>query len=158
MQYGSFGDPAMGGDDTLEAQREAEALQRVVAKTTKSVPCPSAHPPLLGGARQNSGLTHVGSNMVDVFEIAPHDVLTRAGGNPTPFAYAGQGARVARYQHLVSRLDADHEGGIRVDWLTDEEDALDSQSNRPASIKTLPEENGGATLVGTFADAAAAMQ
>lgn len=36
MQYGSFNDPAMGGDDTLEAQREHEALQRVVAKTSKS--------------------------------------------------------------------------------------------------------------------------
>ncbi|KAF4507352.1 hypothetical protein G6O67_005996 [Ophiocordyceps sinensis] len=137
MQYGSFGDPAMGGDDSLEAQREAEALQRVVAKTS--------------------------NNMVDVFEIAPHDTLTRAGGNPTPFAYAGQGARVARYQHLVSRLSADRDGeatGVRVDWLTDDDDALDSQSNsnRPASIKTLPDDDGGVTLVGTFADAAAAMQ
>ncbi|KAM4063205.1 late endosomal/lysosomal adaptor and MAPK and MTOR activator domain-containing protein [Hirsutella rhossiliensis] len=138
MAYGSFGDPAMGGDDTLEAQREAEALQRVVAKTS--------------------------NNMVDVFEIAPHDMLTRAGANPTPFAYAGQGSRVARYQHLVSKLNADHDGdaaGVRVDWLADDDgaaDALDSQSNRPASIKTLSEDNGGDTLVGTFADAAAAMQ
>lgn len=36
-QYGSFGEPALSGDDTLEAQRENEALQRVVAKTSKSV-------------------------------------------------------------------------------------------------------------------------
>lgn len=39
MQYGSFGDAAMGGDDTVEAQRENEALQRVVAKTSKFVAC-----------------------------------------------------------------------------------------------------------------------
>jgi hypothetical protein len=37
VQYGSFGEPAMSGDDTVEAQRESEALQRVVAKTSKSV-------------------------------------------------------------------------------------------------------------------------
>ncbi|KJZ73793.1 hypothetical protein HIM_06911 [Hirsutella minnesotensis 3608] len=145
MQYGSFGDAA--GDDTLEAQRETEALQRVVAKTSKSV---------LYGHETNAWLTSP-SNMVDVFEIAPHDTLTRGG---TPFAYAGQGARVARYQHLVSKLSADDEAdaaGVRIDWLAEDDDAADVQSDRPASIKTLPEENGG-TLVGTFADAAAAMQ
>ncbi|PHH85970.1 hypothetical protein CDD83_10926 [Cordyceps sp. RAO-2017] len=132
MQYGSFGDAALGGDDTLEAQRETEALQRVVAKTS--------------------------NNMVDVFEIAPHDILTR-GGTTTPFAYAGQGARVARYQHLVSKLSTDENGdaaGVRVDWLA-EDDGADLQNRRPASIKTLQDDNAG-PLVGTFADAAAAMQ
>lgn len=34
MQYGSFGDQVTE-NDTLEAQRENEALQRVVAKTSK---------------------------------------------------------------------------------------------------------------------------
>ncbi|KAK2594195.1 hypothetical protein QQS21_008084 [Conoideocrella luteorostrata] len=131
MQYGSFNDPAMSCDDTLEAQREHEALQRVVAKTS--------------------------NNMVDVFEIGPHDSSNR-GGTSTPFAYAGQGARVARYQHLVSKLSAEDENashGVKVDWLTDDEN-LEMQSNRPASINTL-EDNGG-PLVGTFADAAAAMK
>ena len=37
LQYGSFGDPTMGGDETIEGQRESEALQRVLAKTSKSV-------------------------------------------------------------------------------------------------------------------------
>lgn len=38
MQYGSFGDAALNGEgDTAEAQRENEALQRVVAKTSKLV-------------------------------------------------------------------------------------------------------------------------
>ncbi|POR33840.1 Uncharacterized protein TPAR_05960 [Tolypocladium paradoxum] len=131
MQYGSFGDPAMGGDDTVEAQRENEALQRVVAKTS--------------------------NNMVDVFEIAPHD--SSRGSTSTPFAYAGQGARVARYQHLVSKLSADEDGdaaGVRVDWLA-EDDVDELQGNGPESIQTLVDGNGG-PLVGTFADAAAAMQ
>jgi hypothetical protein len=35
MQYGSFGDQGLTENDTLEAQRESEALQRVVAKTSK---------------------------------------------------------------------------------------------------------------------------
>lgn len=38
MQYGSFGDQAINGEnDTLEAQRENEALQRVIAKTSEYV-------------------------------------------------------------------------------------------------------------------------
>ncbi|GAO14650.1 hypothetical protein UVI_02009020 [Ustilaginoidea virens] len=101
--------------------------------------------------------------MVDVFETGPHDTGGR-GGASTPFAYAGQGARVARYQHLVSKLNNDEEcfaHGVKVDWLTDDDDDddenLEMRSNRPASIKTLEDENGG-PLVGTFADAAAAMR
>lgn len=36
VQYGSFGDGALNGEgDTAEVQRENEALQRVVAKTSK---------------------------------------------------------------------------------------------------------------------------
>jgi hypothetical protein len=36
VQYGSFGDAALNGEgDTAEVQRENEALQRVVAKTSK---------------------------------------------------------------------------------------------------------------------------
>lgn len=38
MQYGSFGDQAINGEnDTLESQRENEALQRVIAKTSEYV-------------------------------------------------------------------------------------------------------------------------
>ncbi|KAI9150263.1 hypothetical protein HJFPF1_10022 [Paramyrothecium foliicola] len=131
MQYGSFGDGALNGDvDTNEAQREHEALQRVVAKTS--------------------------NNMVDIFEIAPQDPAVR--GSSTPFAYTGQGARVARYQHLVSKLNAEDDSslaGVKVDWLGDE-DTVEMQSNQPASIRTVHSDNG--PLVGTFADAAAAMK
>ncbi|KPM34489.1 hypothetical protein AK830_g12077 [Neonectria ditissima] len=131
MQYGSFGDQGLTGEnDTLEVQRENEALQRVVAKTS--------------------------NNMVDIFEIAPQENAAR--GASTPFAYAGQGARLARYQHLVSKLNAQSDApapGVKVDWLPEEE-TIEMQRNGPASIKTIDTEDG--PLVGTFADAAAAMQ
>ncbi|KAF4966227.1 hypothetical protein FSARC_6112 [Fusarium sarcochroum] len=132
MQYGSFGDQAISGEnDTLEAQRENEALQRVVAKTS--------------------------DNMVDIFDIAPQENVAR--GTTTPFAYAGQGARLARYQHLVSKLSSQGDNspvsGVKVDWLPEDE-TIEMQKNGPASIKTLESDKG--PLVGTFADAAAAMQ
>lgn len=131
MQYGSFGDQAMAGEnDTVEAQRENEALQRVVAKTS--------------------------NNMVDIFEIAPQDNPNH--GPTTPFAYAGQGARLARYQHLVSKLNAQGEspaGDVKVDWIPEDEN-IELNKKGPASIKTLESDDG--PLVGTFADAAAAMQ
>ncbi|KAL8399511.1 hypothetical protein RB594_000047 [Gaeumannomyces avenae] len=47
LHYGSFQQQMTGQDDQLEAQREIEALQRVVARTS--------------------------DNMVDIFEIAPQD-------------------------------------------------------------------------------------
>jgi hypothetical protein len=38
MQYGSFGDQSMNGEnETIETQRENEAIQTVVAKTSKYV-------------------------------------------------------------------------------------------------------------------------
>jgi hypothetical protein len=97
--------------------------------------------------------------MVDVFEIGPRDSSSR-GGTSTPFAYAGQGARVARYQHLVSKLSTEDElsaHGVKVDWLTDDDDDnLELRSNASPSIKTIDDDITG-PLVGTFADAAAAM-
>jgi hypothetical protein len=128
-QYGSFGDAALNSDDTLEAQRESEALQRVVAKTS--------------------------NNMVDIFEITPGESSTRTSSNA--FGYAGQGARVARYQHLISRLDSQDEAGtagVKVDWMG-EEDPGDNSTNNSA-VARPPADEG--PLVGTFADAAAAMR
>ncbi|KAF4998334.1 hypothetical protein FGRMN_3214 [Fusarium graminum] len=149
MQYGSFGDQAINGEnDTLESQRENEALQRVIAKTSEYV-------------REDRGfrkmLTQVDSNMVDIFDIAPQENVAR--GTTTPFAYAGQGARLARYQHLVSKLssqgDSNPVNGVKVDWLPEDE-TIEMRKNGPASIKTVESDDG--PLVGTFADAAAAMQ
>lgn len=96
-----------------------------------------------------------GSNMVDVFEIAPPLGVGRP--SPTNFAYAGQGARLARYQHLVAKLNADEDSaptGIKVGWL-DDDDTIEMQgNNRPATSSTV--EGSEDSLVGTFADAAAA--
>lgn len=91
--------------------------------------------------------------MVDVFEIAPPPGTGR--GSSTNFAYAGQGARLARYQHLVAKLNAEEDNqhtGIKVGWLADDE-TIEMHGNRPASVKS---ERGEDALVGTFADAAAA--
>ena len=95
--------------------------------------------------------------MVDIFEIAPQEPSTRSSST-TPFAYSGQGARVARYQHLVSKLSTDNDSpppGVKVDWLADD-DNIEMQRNRPASVKTADGDDD--PLVGTFADAAAAMK
>jgi hypothetical protein len=91
-----------------------------------------------------------GSNMVDVFEIAPQDATARRAPL-TSFAYAGQEARIVRYQHLLSKLGS---GGrddcVQVDWLPpQEDDSIDCGE----IVKRESDE----PLVGTFADAAAAM-
>lgn len=94
--------------------------------------------------------------MVDIFAIAPQDSTPR--GTTTPFAYAGQGARLARYQHLISKLNTQDDSpptGVKVDWLPEEE-TIEMQRNGQGSVKTLDSDDG--PLVGTFADAAAAMK
>jgi len=106
MHYGSFGEQHMNGqDDPLEVQREIEALQRVVARTS--------------------------DNMVDIFEIDPQDSVTRAG--PAPYALVGQEARVVRYQNLLSKLAANDElvSDVRVDWAPQDEDTIEMQHSIP---------------------------
>jgi hypothetical protein len=112
--------------------------------------------------------------MVDIFEIAPQDPMTVAHGHPAPFAYAGQGARVARYQHLAARLSAgdNTEAGANpstaglavapaaLDWIsTDDEDDYDyvMMDSNGADAQTHSLQLPDRPLVGTFADAAAAM-
>jgi hypothetical protein len=151
MQYGSFGDPGMNGDvDTAEVQRETDALQQVVAKTSRF----AVHP---GANTVWKCWLWLLSNMVDIFEIAPQEGAAQPSA--THFAYAGQGARLARYQHLVSKLNNQEEtlpaGGVKVDWDADD-DTIELHRNRPVSVKTM--ESDDAPLVGTFADAAAAMK
>uniref|UniRef100_A0A8H7NC22 Uncharacterized protein n=1 Tax=Bionectria ochroleuca TaxID=29856 RepID=A0A8H7NC22_BIOOC len=111
VNYGSFGE-----HDSNEVQRENEAIQSVVAKTS--------------------------NNMVDVFEITPH--LGASNGPSAHFAYTGQGARLARYQRLVSKLntqEATPPADVKVDWLLDD-DAADPDRNRPASLTTWKEMKG----------------
>lgn len=91
--------------------------------------------------------------MVDVFEIAPPPGSGRASS--TNFAYAGQGARLARYQHLVSKLNTDDESpsaSIKVGRLEDD-DNMEMQGSK--AVTQYQNEDDDA-LVGTFADAAAA--
>ena len=96
--------------------------------------------------------------MVDIFEVAPPGDGRRRSA-PAPFAYAGQEARIMRYQNLVSKLAAsngadevDTADGVQVDWLAEEQDTIELQRN---GAMTKPDDDE--PLVGTFADAAAAM-
>ncbi|KUI73550.1 hypothetical protein VM1G_09122 [Cytospora mali] len=132
IHYGSFGEQQMTGqNDPLEAQREIEALQRVVARTS--------------------------DNMVDIFEIAPTKDAQR-NAPPNPYGHVGQEARQMRYQSLLSKLSSDDldasATGARVDWLPEdeEEDAAELQKSVP-HIKTESSD----ALVGNFREAAAAM-
>lgn len=140
----------MSGDDTVEAQRESEALQRVVAKTSKLVLLD-----ILDSASRNSLIAF--SNMVDIFEITPAETSTRTSANA--FAYTGQGARVARYQHLISKLDSEDNlaspAGVKVDWMEDD-DTTDTPGGNDSAVSRPQNDEG--PLVGTFADAAAAMR
>lgn len=128
MQYGSFGEQQMNGqDDPLETQREIEALQRVVARTS--------------------------DNMVDIFEIAPIENPQRTA--PTAYALAGQEARLMRYHSLLSKLGSEDDtavNGTKLDWIADEDDTMELQRSMPP-IKAESED----ALVGNFAEAAAAM-
>jgi len=128
MQYGSFGVQHMNAqDDPLEVQRETEALQRVVARTS--------------------------DNMVDIFEIAQPGGAPWAG--PSSYAVAGQEARLARYQNLVSKLEASEElmADARFDWASqDDDDTIEMQRSVPP-VKA----GAGEPLVGNFADAARAV-
>lgn len=97
--------------------------------------------------------------MVDIYEIAPQDTARPLRAAPSPFAYAGQEARLMRYQHLLSKLslspdDSGAASGVQVDFLPqdgDDDDRIELHSN--ASVKA----ESDAPLVGTFADAAQAM-
>lgn len=91
--------------------------------------------------------------MVDVFEIAPPPGAGRVASSN--FAYAGQGARLARYQHLVSKLNTSDESpstSVKVGWLSDE-DTIELSGNKTAA---QTRDRTDDALVGTFADAAAA--
>lgn len=99
--------------------------------------------------------------MVDIFEIAPQHQMARP--NPGPFAYAGQEAHIVRYQNLLAKLASKHDDqgrnstqgqgppDIQVDWFPEEE-TVEMQGKAP-SVRSDSDQ----PLVGTFADAAAAM-
>ncbi|KAI0429056.1 late endosomal/lysosomal adaptor and MAPK and MTOR activator-domain-containing protein [Xylaria sp. FL1042] len=128
MQYGSFAEHNLNSQaDPLESQREVEALQRIVARTS--------------------------NNLVDVFEITPQQ-----SQRTHPALLSEQDARLTRYQNILSKLSSD-EGTMTADgnqgsveWLLNEEDNADL----PEQHITIKEGTSG-PLVGTFADAVAAV-
>ncbi|KAK3380878.1 hypothetical protein B0H63DRAFT_523617 [Podospora didyma] len=163
LQYGSFDQQQMmGQEDPLEVQREIEALQRVVNRTSEYIrppllflfcpPLPGAHAHAHVCTTRGHGL---GTNMVDIYDIVPQEnkVVQPA---PAPYAYAGQDARMARYQTLLSKLSSHGDlttAVARVDWGIPEDDTIEMQQS-PLPIKL----EGGEALVGNFADAADAMR
>ncbi|KAI0483820.1 late endosomal/lysosomal adaptor and MAPK and MTOR activator-domain-containing protein [Xylaria cf. heliscus] len=147
LQYGSFAEHNLNSQgDPLESQREVEALQRVVARTSKyaaCVPRDLVHPSADG----------LPSNLVDVFEITPQE-----SQRTPPTMLPGQDARLARYQNILSKLSSD-DGTAMADnsqgaiaWLVSEDDSADG----PEHNITIKEGTSG-PLVGTFADAVAAV-
>ncbi|KAI3324353.1 late endosomal/lysosomal adaptor and MAPK and MTOR activator-domain-containing protein [Xylariaceae sp. AK1471] len=128
MQYGSFAEHNLNSQaDPLESQREVEALQRVVARTS--------------------------NNLVDVFEITPQE-----SQRTHPAIFSGHDARLTRYQNILSKLSSDDrtanadDNHGAVEWLLNEED----NAELPEQNITIKEGSAG-PLVGTFADAAAAV-
>ncbi|KKA30402.1 hypothetical protein TD95_003977, partial [Thielaviopsis punctulata] len=128
-RYGSFNDEAIiATEDGIESRQESEALQRVVARTT--------------------------DNMVDVYEISD---TTRPA--PAPFAYSGQEARLARYQTLLSRIAGNDDAVEAIEITTPPllVSADEGMATTPLELSAAGLDKEAA-LVGTFADAAAAMQ
>lgn len=128
LHYGSFDQQhMMGQEDPQEVQREIEALQRVVARTSDA--------------------------MVDIYEIVPQDKTVQPPA--TPYIYAGQDATTVRYQTLLSKLSShdDLASVARVDWGSPDDDTIEMQQGA-VPIKV----DEGGSLVGNFADAAAAMR
>ncbi|RYP71188.1 hypothetical protein DL771_004988 [Monosporascus sp. 5C6A] len=140
MQYGSFGEHNVNSQaDPLESQREVEALQRVVARTSKYI---HTHLLIVFGS---AGLIASCSNLVDIFEIAPQE-----SQRTHPSIFSSQDARLARYQNILSKLSSPEDGldSEVVEWIPGEDEISDWHGKNP-SVKEV----SGEPLVGTFADA-----
>jgi hypothetical protein len=91
--------------------------------------------------------------MVDIYEIVPQDKAAEHA--PGPYLYAGQDATTVRYQTLLSKLSSqdDLAAVARVDWGSPDDDTIEMQQG------TVPiKVDGSDSLIGNFADAAAAMR
>ncbi|KAL2264549.1 hypothetical protein VTJ83DRAFT_7059 [Remersonia thermophila] len=105
LNYGSFDQQhMMGQEDPQEAQREIEALQRVVARTSDA--------------------------MVDVYDIVPQDRTQQPAANA--YLYPGQDPVAVRYQTLLSKLASQEDlaAVARVDWGSDD-DTIEMQHGAP---------------------------
>jgi hypothetical protein len=98
--------------------------------------------------------------MVDIYEIAPQDKDLHSEPPTTHYAHAGQEARMARYQTLLTKLASNDDlaGAAavagRIDWDAPEEDHMEAHRN----VTPIKIEADSTTLVGTFAEAATAMK
>lgn len=97
--------------------------------------------------------------MVDVYEIAPQESRILNDEATASYVQAGQEARMARYQSLLTKLSARDGPGAaavagRIEWDAPEEDDIEHQGN--GSLVKV--EANAEPLVGTFREAAAAMQ
>ncbi|KAI0107702.1 late endosomal/lysosomal adaptor and MAPK and MTOR activator-domain-containing protein [Hypoxylon sp. NC0597] len=114
LQYGSFGEHNLNAQaDPLESQREVEALQRVVARTS--------------------------NNLVDVFEITPQESQRT---QPALFSgQEARLARYQNILSKISpEVENNADGGSgAVEWLLSEDDTVELQGKAP-SIK---DEAGG---------------
>ncbi|CAK7269192.1 hypothetical protein SEPCBS57363_003476 [Sporothrix epigloea] len=129
--YGSFGEPAVNDqDDVQESQREFEALQNLVARTS--------------------------DNMVDVFEIAPKRF--NAKGPPAPYALGIPDNRFAQYQNLLAKLSV-NDGADGADCDTRIEEFVDIKvipaPHAPVDVLPVKADEVG-PFVGSFTDAAKA--
>ncbi|KAK6080525.1 hypothetical protein SCUP234_05071 [Seiridium cupressi] len=108
FQYGSFGDQNMNAQtDPLESQREIEALQKVVAKTS--------------------------NNLVDIFEIAPQETqqahpAVLAGQDARSSRYQTILSKLSADDSISAGTGLGH-----VDWLSDD-DTMEMQTD-PPSVK-----------------------
>ncbi|KAI2617757.1 late endosomal/lysosomal adaptor and MAPK and MTOR activator-domain-containing protein [Hypoxylon sp. NC1633] len=128
LHYGSFGEHNLNPQaDPLESQREVEALQRVVARTS--------------------------NNLVDVFEITPQE--SQRAQRAIFSGQDARLARYQNILSKLSTEgdpDSADVGPGAVEWLVNDDDSLELRG-KPPSIK----DEAGGPLVGTFADITAAV-
>ncbi|KAI0534435.1 late endosomal/lysosomal adaptor and MAPK and MTOR activator-domain-containing protein [Xylaria digitata] len=129
MQYGSFAEHNLNSQaDPLESQREVEALQRIVARTS--------------------------NNLVDVFEITPQESQrTHPAMFPEQDARLTRYQNIlSKLSSDDGALATTNSNQPSVEWLVNEED----NTNLPEHNITIKEGAPG-PFVGTFADAVAAV-
>ncbi|CAK7263937.1 hypothetical protein SEPCBS119000_000734 [Sporothrix epigloea] len=129
--YGSFGEQTINDqDDAQESQREFEALQNLVARTS--------------------------DNMVDVFDIAPQRPNPK--GPPAQYALGIPDNRFAQYQNLLAKLSADN--GVNFadpDAHVEEYVDIKAVSTPRTCADVLPvKADATGPFVGSFTDAAKA--
>lgn len=101
--------------------------------------------------------------MVDVFEIGPQ--YTSDHFDTPSFDLAGERLGGSRYQRLVSKLGAgvgSLSPEIKVDWVSEGDgggsDHVSKSSHGSPASASVPDDETSDPLIGTFADAAEAME